>query len=134
MGIYGLNNKHNLRLCSSKTKTSDHYLVKHFHHYHHLTISISYDLTKAIINKLNPLTTCIFQSEKKIIDKRFYVIKCPLKRMKLSDCKKKFFKGSLKTHLLNVHYLTLGTTEKIINTIKNQGDLTQLQVNEDEFK
>jgi len=134
LGIYGLNDKHNLQLCSSETNKSDYCLMTHFYNYHHIKWSLSYALTKAIINKLNPLKTCIFQSDINIIDKRFYVIKCPLKTMNLSDCKKKFFKDSLKQHLLNIHHLSLETSHKIVETIQNKGHLTPLDFDENEFK
>jgi hypothetical protein len=133
-GIFGLNNEHNVCLCLSGNRIPNHHLVTHFRRYHHLTLSLSYELTKAMINKLNPLTTCIFRSDMHIIDKRFYVIRCPLKRMKLSSCKKKFYKDSLRTHLLRVHRLTSKTTNQIVGTINAQGDLTKLDFDEDEFQ
>jgi len=134
LGIYGLNNKHNLRLCSSENNKSDYHLMTHFYNYHHIKWSLSYELTGAIINKLNPLKTFIFQSDINIIDKRFYIISCPLNKINLSNCKKKFFKDSLKQHLLNNHRLKLETINKIIETIQNKGQLTELDLDKDEFK
>jgi len=134
LGIYGLNSKHNLRLCSSDDNKSDYHLMTHFYNYHHIKWSLSYELTNAIINKLNPLKTFIFQANIDIIDKRFYVIKCPLNEMNKSNCKKKFFKDSLKQHLLNTHKLSLTTTNKIVEIIQNKGHLTSLDFDENEFQ
>ncbi|CAF0995718.1 unnamed protein product [Rotaria sordida] len=134
LGIYGLTNKHKLRLCSLDKTTSDLYLFKHFHRYHHLTTTLSYTLAKAIINKLNPLTTCIFQSETNIIDERYHLIRCPLNKMESFNCKRPFFKSSLKRHLLKFHRFTLKTYNKIIEAIKNNDDITKLDLNEDRFK
>ncbi|CAF0751253.1 unnamed protein product [Adineta steineri] len=133
-GVYGLNNKHNIRLCSHEKDKVDRNLYSHFHHYHHLTNSLSSRLTKAVIDKLNPLTTYIFPSEQKITDKRYDMIECPLDKAKLSICKRKFLRQSLKTHLLRVHHLTLETSNKILDNMKKQGDLTKIDFDEDEFK
>jgi len=134
LGVYGLHNKHNIRLCLPEKDKSERRLLAHFRGYHHLTFSLSYKLTKAVVSKLNPLTTCIFQSAEKITDKRFEIIGCPLNKMKLSDCRKRILQDSLKTHLLHVHHLTLETSNRIVETVKNQGDLTKLDFDEDEFK
>ncbi|CAF2872322.1 unnamed protein product [Rotaria sp. Silwood2] len=98
LGIYGLTDKHKLRLCSSKTKTKtpDLFFLKHFHRYHHSISKLSYTLTKAIINKLNLLTTCIFQSEIDIIDQHYHLIRCPLNKIESINCRRPSFKSSLK--------------------------------------
>ena len=83
LGIYGLTSKHKLRLCSSQKNFPDLYLLKHFHRYHHLTPAYSLTLTKALINKLDPLTTCIFQSKIDFFDKHYHPITCPLNKMKI---------------------------------------------------
>jgi hypothetical protein len=54
--------------------------------------------------------------------------------MKLSNCKKKFFKNSLEQHLINVHHLSLETRNKIIQTIETNGCLKALNLNKKEFK
>ncbi|CAF0803996.1 unnamed protein product [Rotaria sp. Silwood1] len=133
LGIYGLTDKHKLRLCSSEKKTPDLYLLNHFHRYHHLTNKLSYTLTKAIINKLNPLTTCIFQSETDIIDQHYHLIRCPLSKMESINCRRPLFKRSLKKHLLQVHHLTLKTCNKMLETIQKKDDITEHAFNENEF-
>ncbi|CAF3240101.1 unnamed protein product [Rotaria sp. Silwood2] len=134
LGIYGLTAKHKLRLCSSTRKTSDICLLKHFNHYHHLTWTLSSTLTKAIINKLDPLTTCIFQSDLRIIDQYFRRIQCPLNKIKSSNCRRQIFIGSLKKHLLKIHHLKLKTCNKITETIKSKKGLINIDFNDDDFK
>jgi hypothetical protein len=134
LGIYGLHEKHNLVLCTLENNQSDHHLMTHFYNHHHIKWSLAYELTGAIINKLNPMKTYIFKSHIDIIDKRFYVRYCPLKEMKLSNCRKKFFKDSLEQHLANVHHLSSETRNKIVQTIENNGSLTALDLDENEFK
>ncbi|CAF1400338.1 unnamed protein product [Rotaria sp. Silwood1] len=134
LGIYGLTAKHKLRLCSLKRKTYDICLLKHFNRYHHLTWSLSSILTKAIINKLDPLTTCIFQSELNIIDQRYRRIQCPLNRITSSNCRKLIFIGSLKKHLLKIHHIKLQTCNKIMKKIKNKNGLMKIDFVEDDFK
>ncbi|CAF1009866.1 unnamed protein product [Rotaria sordida] len=134
LGIYGLTNKHKLRLCSSNRKTSDICLIKHFNRYHHLKWTLSSTLTKAIINKLDPLTTCIFQSGFDIIDQRFHRIRCPLNKIKSYNCRSLIFIGSLKKHLLKVHHFKLKTYNKINEAIKRKISLMKIDFDEDEFK
>ncbi|CAF1316187.1 unnamed protein product [Rotaria magnacalcarata] len=134
-GIYGLTNKHNLRLCSSKKQPTELCLIKHFHRYHHLTQELSFKLTKAILNKFDPITTRIFPPNTDLIDQYYHPIKCPLNKLKFANkCESTFFRDSLKKHLLSVHQLSLSATMKIITTFRNQGDLTQVNLNENEFK
>lgn len=134
-GIYGLTNKHNLRLCSTKKKITELCLIKHFHRFHHLTQELSFKLTKAILNKMDPKTTCIFPSDKDFIDQYYYPIKCPLNQLKLADkCESTLFRDSLKKHLLSVHKLSLPTAMKIIATFTKQGDSSQVNPNKNELK
>ena len=133
-GIYGLHEKHNLVLCTLEQNKSDYHLMTHLYNDHHIKWSLAYELTKAIIDKLNPNQTCIFKQNIDIIDKRFYVRYCPLKEMKLSNCRKKFFKDSLEQHLANVHHLSLETRKKIVETVENNGSLTDLDLDKNEFK
>ncbi|UJR25694.1 hypothetical protein I4U23_007045 [Adineta vaga] len=133
-GAFGLEKRHNIRLCSEDKNRDDRQLFSHLHHYHHLTSSIAYRITKAIRYGWNPLTTCIFSSERKVIDKRYDTIECPLKKIKLADCKSKFFRCSLKLHLLNVHQLTLKTSNRIVDAVRTYGDISNLDLDEEEFQ
>ena len=132
-GLYGLQPKHNVMLCTSQTNRSDHHLMKHFYHDHHIKWSLAYQLTKAVMNQFDPQTTCVFSSNMDIIDKRFYVRYCPLKEMGLSNCRKKFFKNSLDQHLLNVHHLSFETRKQIVQTIEADGCLSSLHLDRNEF-
>lgn len=132
-GIYGLQSKHNVILCTSQTNKSDHHLMKHFYHDHHIKWLFAYQLTKAVMNQSDPQTTCIFPSNVDIIDKRFYVRYCPLKEMGLSNCRKKFFKNSLDQHLLKVHQLSFETRKQIVETIETDGSLSSLHLDRNEF-
>ena len=134
LGVYGLHQQHNLVLCTSENNPSDHHLMTHFHQFHHIKWSLAYQLTGAILDKLNPMKTCLLKPNLDIIDKRFYVRYCPLKEMKLSNCRKKFFKNSLEHHLAHVHHLSCETRQKIVQTIENNGSLTDLDLDENEFK
>ena len=131
LGIYGLQEKHNLTLC-----TSDHrrHLMKHFYQDHHIKWSLAFQLTKAIVSRVNPMTNRIFPLNADIIDKRFYVRYCPLKEMNLSHCRKKFFKDSLEAHLLDVHHLSPETRKKIVRTIENNESLSTLHFDRNEFQ
>lgn len=134
-GIYGLTHKHQIRLCSSQKTMPELYLLIHFQRYHHLTRDIAYKLTKAIMNQSDPLTTCIFQPKIDIIDKRYHPITCPLNKLEFStNCKRTFYKDSLKGHLLHVHHLTVTATKKIMQSFKDQCDSFDTGVDKKESK
>lgn len=118
-GVYGLTENQNLRLCSSEETKSNVYLVSHLHRYHHLKWVVAYRLAKATLNKLDPLKTRVFSSETDVIDDRFDIIPCPLRKMKLANCKRKVSKYGLRKHLIKVHYLKLKTINEIVETIQN---------------
>jgi hypothetical protein len=134
LGIYGLNDKHNLRLCSAENNQSDCHLMRHFYNYHHIKWSLSYELTGAIINKLNPFKTCVFRSDINIVDKRFNIIQCSSNDLNVPNCKKKSFNDSLDQHVSKIHRLSSYTSSKIVETSQKKGHLVALDVDEDEFK
>ena len=134
LGIYGLNEKHNVHLCSSEGNKSDYHLMTHFYNYHHIKWIFSSQLIDAIKKKSDPYQTHIFPANVEILDKRFYVIRCPLIDINYSSCKKKFFKNSLEQHLLNIHHLSSITTKKILQIIQTKGHLTAVDFDEKELK
>ena len=134
-GVFGFEEKHGVRLCSTEKNRHDRQLLAHFQNYHHLTASIAYRLTKSVRQGLNPRTTRIFSSEQKLSDIRCELMECPLKTMKIANCKSKLYQTGLKQHLISVHQLTLRTTSKILQAVKSGEDLTHFELDdEDELK
>ncbi|CAF0760800.1 unnamed protein product [Adineta ricciae] len=134
LGVFGFEEKHGVRLCSTEKNRGDRQLLAHLQNYHHLTASIAYRLTKAVRHGLNPRTTRIFSSEHKLSDIRCELMECPLKTMKIANCKSKLYQTGLKQHLISVHQLTLKTTSKILQAVKVDEGLTHLELDEDELK
>lgn len=132
-GIYGLQQEHHSRLCSHTPSQGDRNLYGHFYSYHRLSSSMSYRLAKAIMHGMDPLTTNIVLPEEKSVIKQDEIIECPLDKVHLAPCKKRFMRQSLKTHLLSVHQLTVETSNRIVDTYKVQGNLSGLEVDIDEF-
>jgi len=135
LGVYGLNENHNIELCSIDDNNQPNlHLITHLHNHHHIKWSLALQLIDAIKKKSNPRTTLIFAKDMEIIDKRFYVIRCPLVGFNVSRCQMKFYKKSLEQHLLTNHRnLPFEIRQKIVELVQTKGYITFEDFDNDEL-
>lgn len=134
LGVYGLDEKHQLELCSFEDHPSTHYLISHFYNDHHIKWSLAAQLIDAMMKNLDPDKTIILRKDMEIIDKRFHVIRCPLIDLNISKCNKKFYKNSLEKHCSVYHRLSSKTIEKIRRLIHLHGRLSLDDFDENELQ
>ena len=137
LGVYGLAEKHNIRLCPMKKNQQYRCLAAHFRRYHRLTWTLAYKLINAISDGLDPSTTCLFESEVDLTDEAVLRVRCPLNQIRAFSqnfsCSKMLPKESLKKHLLDIHQLTFSMSNRILDSMEKNEDLTNIDLDEFEL-
>lgn len=130
LGVFGLTSFHRVRLCSKERAQTSIGLAAHFHRFHHLTWSLSLNLTKLIKENVDPYRIQLFKKDVDPIDPRFRLKTCPMNKIFQDEtnsfCRRKFHRNSMKQHLIHYHHLSLDTANKIMKENFIEIDISSL--------